>query len=117
MDSRMWGNSGRRVGKAGAGPVNRLRMGFLAGVSICGGLWFVSNAIPRAASAKDTAPAEGEFGTVIGQFVLEGEIPARKVLVAIGAAVNDRAICAAADLNSDELLVDPATRGIANIFV
>ena len=92
-------------------------MGLLAG--LCGGgiLWLASNASPRAATAEDNAAAEGAYGTLTGQLLLDGDIPERKVLVAAGAGVNNAAICAAANILSDELFVDPETKGIDNVFV
>lgn len=70
-----------------------------------------------AASAEVRAPETG-YGTITGQFVLEGDIPAKRVLVAAGAVnVNNANICAAANLFSDELLVDPETKGIANVCI
>jgi hypothetical protein len=94
----------------------RLRMGLLAAVLAGVGLWLASNAAQRAATADDKA-AESDYGTVTGQLLLEGEIPERKVLVAAGAVVNGAAVCAAANILSDELLVNPETKGIANVFV
>jgi hypothetical protein len=75
--------------------------------------------ISRDATADDkNAAADGEFGTITGQFLLEGEIPKLKPLVENGNMnINDPAICAAADIPDDSLVVDPATKGIANVFV
>jgi hypothetical protein len=84
------------------------------GVGICAaaGLW------PSGAGAEGISAAEGEWGSVTGQFLVEGEIPKRKVLVERGdAQVKDAAICAADDILSDAVVVDPKTEGIANIFV
>jgi hypothetical protein len=64
------------------------------------------------------AQAEEGYGSIKGQFVLDGEIPAPTLLVKKGdAAVKDPAVCAAQDVYSDELIVDPETKGIANIFI
>src|SRR5258708_15842572 len=82
-------------------------------IAIAGG-W-----ISRGAAADDkNAAADGEFGTITGQFVLDGEIPRLKPRVEKGdLSVNDPAICAAADIPDESLVVDPATKGIANVFV
>jgi hypothetical protein len=69
------------------------------------------------ADEKDGA-AGGEFGAITGQFVLDGDIPELKPLVEMGdASVNNAAICAAADIPDESLVVDPRTKGIANVFV
>jgi hypothetical protein len=61
--------------------------------------------------------AADEFGTVTGQFVLEGDLPAPKVLIAQGAEVKDAAVCAKDAVPAEDLVVDEKTKGIANIFV
>ncbi|MEX0700622.1 MAG: carboxypeptidase regulatory-like domain-containing protein [Planctomycetales bacterium] len=59
-----------------------------------------------------------EYGDVSGQFVFEGEIPEREVLIQKGdAGAKDAAVCAADAIPSDALLVDPETKGIRNVFV
>src|SRR5438477_461615 len=103
-----------------------MRTGILLAAAACGGLlWLLSGGgTSRAVTAEETVTAEqggvadGEYGTITGQFVLDGEIPARRVLVPAGSTqVNNPAICAAANILSDELVVDPKTQGIANAFV
>jgi len=90
----------------------------LAAVCVLGLLQLAGNKVPRAAMAEDQPAADDEFGTITGQFLLEGEIPTLKALVEKGdMKVNDAAICAAADVPDDSLVVDPKTKGIANIFV
>jgi hypothetical protein len=101
----------------GSKIVNRLRFELLA--AVCGsGLLLACEAFPFAASADDKSSSDGEFGTITGQLVLEGDIPKHRPLVEKGdTKVNDPAICAAADVPDDTLVVDPKTKGIANIFV
>lgn len=70
----------------------------------------------RAIRAGDVEPNR-DYGTISGQFVFEGTVPARRVLHAKGAAVNDPAICAAGEMLSDELLVDADSGGVANVFI
>jgi hypothetical protein len=77
---------------------------------------------PRTALAEDKQPEERvtdqAYGSIVGQFLLEGEIPQLKPLVAAGdVGVNDSAICAAANVPDDSLVVDPRSKGIANVFV
>ena len=58
------------------------------------------------------------YGSFTGQIVFDGDVPERKVLVAKGSTeVKDPAICAASDVLSDALIVDPQSKGIANVFV
>jgi hypothetical protein len=61
--------------------------------------------------------ADGDYGTISGQFVVVGAVPPPRVLVAPGAPVNNAAICAAVPIPSEELVVDANTGAIANIFV
>ncbi len=98
--------------------MNRAGVYILAGS--CGGLLgLLAIAMPpRAATAEDAAAAEGGYGAITGQFVLEGDVPERKVLVEKGSPkVNDPAICAAEEILSDALLIDAKTKGIANVFI
>lgn len=58
-----------------------------------------------------------DWGTVSGQFVFSGEIPKPVLLHAKGAAIKDAAVCAVADMYSEGLVIDDASKGVANIFV
>jgi len=70
------------------------------------------------AATEDDAAAEGEWGSITGQFLVEGKVPQRKVVVERGdAQVKDAAICAADDILSDAVVVDPRTKGVANVFI
>jgi hypothetical protein len=63
------------------------------------------------------ALADG-YGTVTGQFVLDGPIPTLKPLVSKGdTTVKDGAVCGKDGVADESLVVDPATKGIANVFV
>lgn len=97
--------------------MHRSQFGLL--LAICGGaiLGLAFHATPRAATAEDKTGSDGDYGTITGQLLLDGDIPEPKVLVAARAAVNDPAVCAAANILSDELIVDAGTKGIANTFV
>lgn len=61
--------------------------------------------------------AEDGYGSVSGQFVIDGAIPDVPPLVAKGAEVKDAAVCSAAAVPDDSLVVDPESKGIQHIFV
>lgn len=61
--------------------------------------------------------SEAQWGHLKGQLVLDGEIPKPKIVFMKGANVKDAEVCAVEDFVSDELVVDPETKGIANIFI
>lgn len=63
------------------------------------------------------AAASDGWGTLKGQFVWEGDVPQPELLYAKGASIKDKAVCAAQDLFAEDLVVDPDTKGIANIFI
>lgn len=68
--------------------------------------------------SSSAARAEDGYGDLVGEFVVDGEIPKPTLLHAAGAAtVKDAAICAAEDTYDNEVVVDPKSKGIANIFV
>jgi hypothetical protein len=62
----------------------------------------------------DTAAAEDGYGSVTGQFVLDGDIPELKPLETKG---KDAPTCPADNVPDDSLVVDSASKGIANVFV
>lgn len=70
-------------------------------------------------AAGMAAPAfAADFGTVTGQFILEGDVPKPEVAISQGdKTVKDAAVCAADTLYKNDLVVDEKTKGIANIFV
>jgi hypothetical protein len=58
------------------------------------------------------------YGTIKGRVVWEGEVPAPKVLVEKGKASKDAEVCAANQpILSQELMIDPKTKGIAGALV
>ncbi|WP_373651187.1 MULTISPECIES: hypothetical protein [unclassified Schlesneria] len=64
--------------------------------------------------------ASAQWGTVKGQVLLDGEPPAKtqKVLVVKGdAQAKDAAVCAAQDVPNESLVVNPTSKGIANVVV
>lgn len=62
------------------------------------------------------APAADEWGSIEGQFILEGDIPELPVLVEKGNPnAKDAAVCAVNDVPDDSLIVNPENLGIANV--
>lgn len=76
-------------------------------------------AISPALIASPPAPADAKFGTIKGHVVWGGKgIPEAKILVKKGdQKVKDPAVCAAQDIKSKELTVDPASLGVADAIV
>lgn len=92
-------------------------MWLLAGLCAAGLGLLAAVGPPGSASAEEKA-ADDAYGTIVGQFVIEGEIPQLEPLVVAGAVGgNDAAICSAADIPDDSLVVDLPSKGIANVFV
>lgn len=58
-----------------------------------------------------------DWGTISGQVVVTGDIPAPVLLHAKGAPVKDAAVCAAADTYKDDLVIDADSKGLANVFI
>ncbi|MEZ6125261.1 MAG: hypothetical protein R3C49_19100 [Planctomycetaceae bacterium] len=58
-----------------------------------------------------------DWGTVTGKIVLDGDAPKPVLLHGKGANIKDGAVCAAIDVFKDDLVVNPDTKGIANVFV
>jgi hypothetical protein len=82
-----------------------------------GFLLLAAHGNPRDAAADEETPADADYGTITGQILLEGDIPRLPPRVEKGnVQVNDPAICAAADVPDESLVVDPKTKGIANVF-
>ncbi len=59
---------------------------------------------------KITKPPAG-YGTIVGQFVLDGKIPEKVLIFKKGAAD-----CATTDQYKNDLVINEANKGIANIF-
>jgi hypothetical protein len=80
-------------------------LALIAFVSLCG------------AANVSQARADG-YGTVTGQFVLEGVVPQFDPLVKAGDEnVKDAAVCAKNTIPDERLVVDAESKGIANVFV
>jgi hypothetical protein len=64
------------------------------------------------------ACAEAQWGTMKGQIILDGEVPKIQFLVEKGnSSTKDAAVCAAHDIPNEKLVVDPITKGIANVVI
>ena len=64
-----------------------------------------------------TVSVADDWGTIKGQVILKGDVPKPVLLHAKGAQIKDGAVCAKEDTYKDDLVVDPETKGIANVFV
>ncbi len=62
-----------------------------------------------------TVPTAPEWVTVRGRVVWKGDIPKAEVLTVTGA--DKPACCASGPLASNQLLIDPTTRGVRNVVV
>ncbi len=64
-------------------------------------------------------PADADsHGTLTGTIFFDGELPERQLLVRKGDPdVKDAEVCASQDIADESLLVNPGSRGIANVFV
>lgn len=69
-------------------------------------------------AAAATSSAEAQWGDIKGRVVLDGAVPAVQLLIKKGdASAKDAAVCAAEDIPSEEVVVDPTSKGIANVAV
>lgn len=69
-------------------------------------------------SANASVVRADDFGSISGQVIYDGTPPEGKILVKKGdPAAKDSAVCAAADLPDEGLVIDKETKGIANVFI
>ncbi len=69
-------------------------------------------------AAQANVFAEDEWGTITGKIVFVGEVPKLAPLIKKGdSAAKDASVCAADDVPNESLVVDEATKGIANVLV
>src|SRR3989304_10619839 len=89
------------------------------GVWILAG-WLGVSVVDPASSAVAAGEA-GAWGTIRGRVVWGGDsVPVPAVLVQKGdnaTATDDKGHCAAHEVKSEDLLVDPKSKGISNAFV
>ncbi|MDZ4686006.1 MAG: hypothetical protein SH850_13135 [Planctomycetaceae bacterium] len=76
-------------------------------------LWTAALVV-AAATLGAVSSAEAQWGSISGQVVLDGAAPE---LLAINTLGKDPAVCMAKDIPNESLVVDPATKGIANVVV
>ena len=78
---------------------------------------FLLSTLSFAERNANRAMADG-FGSISGQFVLDGDIPKPEPFIRKGDPnVKDSHCCAAQDLFPDDLVIHPKTKGIQHIFV
>lgn len=71
-----------------------------------------------ALTAIGSSAMAADWGNLSGQIVLDGAVPEAKILVRKGdPAARDAAVCAKEEIKDASLVVDPATKGIANVVV
>ena len=61
--------------------------------------------------------ASAQTGSVKGVFLFDGKVPALPPKVEKGANVKDAQVCAANAVPDETYVVDPATKGLANVFI
>lgn len=58
-----------------------------------------------------------DWGTISGQIVVEGDVPDPVLLFAKDDDIKDKEVCATKDHYAEVLIVDPQTKGLANVFI
>jgi hypothetical protein len=62
--------------------------------------------------------ADAQWGTLKGKIILDGDLPKIAPLVVKGdQKAKDAAVCAAEEVPDEKLVVDPESKGIANVVV
>lgn len=61
--------------------------------------------------------ADAQWGTLKGRVVVTGDVPVAALLYRKGDPQVKEPICRAYDIADESLLVDPETKGVANVFV
>jgi hypothetical protein len=75
-------------------------------------------AIVASAGLLSFQSAHAQWGTIKGQVKLTGDVPAPKLIAKKGdASIKDAAVCSLEDLPDESLVVDPESKGIANVAV
>ncbi|MBA3316057.1 MAG: carboxypeptidase regulatory-like domain-containing protein [Planctomycetota bacterium] len=73
--------------------------------------------VAASAVCMNFAPAAAQTGSVKGTFVFEGEVPELPPKVKEGENVKDGQVCAADAVPDQTYVVDPSTKGLANVFI
>ncbi|MCE2793961.1 MAG: hypothetical protein LW816_01440 [Planctomyces sp.] len=71
----------------------------------------ILSAIPFASVTAD------DWGTVTGQVIVTGNVPAAELLHKQGADIKDKEVCAVADTYKDDIVINASNKGLANVFV
>ena len=80
--------------------------------------WATACAVVSSLAVLSTPAANAQWGSVKGQITVTGDVMPLKLIVKKGdAAVKDSAVCAAEDIPDESLVIDPATKGLANVVV
>lgn len=92
-----------------------MRLAKLATAAAVAGLVLGVVGLPASAVAP---PQDGTYGTIKGKVLLGGAVPKPANVVEVGKAPKDPTICSKDEaVPSEKLVVDPATKGVANAFV
>lgn len=79
----------------------------IRGVCVAAAMWVLAG-----------TAAEAQWGSIKGRVILDGEVPPVKLLIKKGdAAAKDAAVCAAQDIPDEAVVVDPSSKGIANVAI
>lgn len=79
--------------------------------------WIAAGLVAAAALLSGSA-AQAQWGTLKGQVTLNGTAPAMKLLVKKGdTSVKDSSVCSLEDVPDESLVIDPDTKGVANVVV
>lgn len=80
--------------------------------------WATAWAVVSSLAVSSTPAANAQWGSVKGQITVTGDVMPVKLIVKKGdAAVKDSAVCAAEDIPDESLVIDPATKGLANVVI
>lgn len=81
-------------------------------------IWSTACAVVTCSAILSANPASAQWGTIKGKITVSGDIKPPSLIVAKGnAAVKDAAVCAAADIPDESLMIDADTKGLANVII
>lgn len=99
---------------AGCGPLH----GPQVTVTIKSAEGTAASADAAPSAAAEAAPVEGGYGNLVGTVTYESDPPKMADIVRGGdASVKDASVCSAHTIPDESLVVDPATKGIANVVI
>lgn len=82
------------------------------------GTWRWATLIIATVMIASATDVQAQYGDIKGRVLLNGPAPTFPPLVKMGDnAAKDAAVCAAVDVPNEEVVVDPETKGIANVAV